>query len=73
MKEQDIWAYSTGATHSLSCGTTDRDCNEAKYLQEALDLLDSFHRRDTHRGGPEVLNLSWLESGRCCVRKTRRS
>ena len=26
-----------GATHSLSCGTTDRDCDEAKYLQEALD------------------------------------
>ena len=26
-----------GATHSMSCGTTDRDCDEAKYLQEALD------------------------------------
>ena len=33
-------------THSLSCGTIDRDCNEVKYLQEALDLLESFHRLD---------------------------
>ena len=30
------------ATQSLSCGTSDKDCNEVKYLQEALDLLESF-------------------------------
>ena len=28
-----------GATHALSCGTTDRDCNQVKCLQEALDEI----------------------------------
>ena len=39
------------ATRSLSSGTNDRDCNEVKYLQEALGLLESLHRRNTHRKG----------------------
>ena len=26
-----------------------RDSSEVKYLQKALDLLERFHRRDTHR------------------------
>ena len=34
-----------GATHSLSCGTTDRDCNEARYLRVALGLLERLHKR----------------------------
>ena len=44
-----------GAAHSLSCGTTDR---------EALDLLESFHRRDTHRGGPQVTFVERSSSSR---------
>ena len=36
------------ATHSLSCGTNDKDSNEVKYLQEPLDLLEGFLHRDTH-------------------------
>ena len=36
------------ATHSQSCGTNHRDCNEVKYLQDALDLSESFLRQDTH-------------------------
>ena len=44
-----------GETHSLSCGTTDRDCNEVKYLQEALDLIETFLRRDTRREVAEVI------------------
>ena len=43
-----------GATQSLSCGTTDCDHNEAKYLQEAVDLLERLHRRGTRRGGSEI-------------------
>ena len=43
-----------GETHSLSCGTPDRGCNEEKYQQEALDFVESFHRRDTHREESEV-------------------
>ena len=33
-----------GATHDLSCGVPDRDSNEAKYLREALDMIDDFQR-----------------------------
>ena len=36
------------ATHSVSHRTNDRCCNEVKYLQQVLDLLESFLRRDTH-------------------------
>ena len=42
-------------THSLSCGTNDRDGNEVKYLHEALDLLESFHRRDTREDSEVIL------------------
>ena len=33
-----------GGTHALSCGTTDRDSNEVRYLQEALDMVEDFQR-----------------------------
>ena len=46
-----------GATHSLSCGTTDRDCDEAKYLQEALDLS---------RRGQKVTLVERSSSSRGC-------
>ena len=50
----DLIRDAAAATHSLSCGTNDRDCKEAKYLQDALDLLESFHRGDAHRKESEV-------------------
>ena len=34
----------------LSCGVPDRECNEAKYLQEALNMIEEFHRRGSRRG-----------------------
>ena len=43
------------ATHSLSCGTNDRDCNEVRYSHEALDVVESFQRRDTHREDCELV------------------
>ena len=43
------------ATHSLSCGMNDMDRNEAKYLQEALDLFENVHHRVTHREKSEVI------------------
>ena len=39
-----------GATHALSCGVPDRECNEEKYLQEALDMIEEFQRRGSRRG-----------------------
>ena len=51
-----------GATHSLSCGTTDRECNQVKYLQEALVMLESFHLRDTRRGEVTLVERPrWVE------------
>ena len=64
------------ATHSLSCGTNDKDCNEVKSLQDALDLLEGFLRRDTHHDDFEAVSVErslssggskrrrWM-SGRC--------
>ena len=44
---------------------------QAKYLQEALDLTETFHqRRDTHRGGPEV-TLMERSSSSCGWKVTR--
>ena len=43
------------ATRPLSCGTTDRDCNEVKFLQEALDMIEDFQRRDTRREVAEII------------------
>ena len=45
------------ATHSLSCGTNDRDCNEVKSLQDALDLLEGFLLRDTHHDDFEAVSV----------------
>ena len=44
-----------GATHALTCGTTDRYCNEVTYLQEALEMIEKFHRRDTRREVAEIM------------------
>ena len=33
-----------------------------KYLQEALDLLESFHRRDTHREDSELVSVECSSS-----------
>ena len=44
-----------GASHALSCGTTDRDCNEVKYLQEAVGMIENFQRQDTRREVAEII------------------
>ena len=44
-----------GTTHALSCGTTDRDCNAVRYLQEALDTIQNVQRRDTRREVPKIM------------------
>ena len=44
-----------GATHALTCGTTDRDCNEVKNLQEAVEMIENFHRWDTRREVAEIM------------------
>ena len=44
-----------GATHALSCGTTDRDCNEVRYLQESLDMIEDFQRRDARRKVADII------------------
>ena len=43
-----------GATHALSCGVPDRELNEARFLQEALDLIEEFQRRRPSRGTTEI-------------------
>ena len=44
-----------GATHALSCGTTDRDSNEVRYLEEALDMMEDFQRRIARRDVAEII------------------
>ena len=51
----EIIQDTTGATHSLSCGTTDR-----------LDLLEILHRRDTRRGTTlEIEKRATRKRARC--------
>ena len=52
-RRSELIRDTAGSAHSSSCGTTDRDCNEVKYLQEAMDMLESFHTRDTRRRGDQ--------------------
>ena len=52
------------ATHSLSCGTNDRDCNEVKYLQEALDLLESARTPITTSLSSSHQNVLFLHEAR---------
>ena len=68
----EILRDTAGATHSVSCGTTDRDRNEATYLQESLDLPESFHRHDIIQQGLNALLLPAAERRRCCVMRMRR-
>ena len=56
-RARELVRETTAATHSLSCSTNDRHCNEVKYLQEALDLTESFLRRDTHHDDFELITL----------------
>ena len=42
------------ATHALSCGALDRESNEARDLQEALDVTEEFQRRGSGRGTTEI-------------------
>ena len=46
-----------GATHASSCCTTDRDFNEVRYLQEALDMMEDFQRRRSRREVAENILL----------------
>ena len=43
-----------GATHTLSCGVPDRESNETRYLQEAVDLIEEFERRGSNQGTTEI-------------------
>ena len=39
---RDLVRDTAAAAHALSCGTNDRDSNEEKYLQEALEIVGEF-------------------------------
>ena len=43
-----------GATDGLSCGVPDRESNDARYLQEALDMTEEFHRGGSSQGTTEL-------------------
>ena len=53
-----MWASSYGPRQGRRIrylvATPDRDCNEVKYLQEALDMIEDFQRRDTRREAAEI-------------------
>ena len=68
--------HSAGATHALSCGTTDRDSNEARYLQEAQFFSSwlccvlscqfaATHRQNTRRAQWRIVHTSHLIIS-CC-------
>ena len=44
-----------GGTHALSCGVPDRDSNEVRYLQEALDMIEDFQRRGARQEEAETI------------------
>ena len=44
-----------GATHALSCGSTDRDSNEVRYFREALDMIGDFLRWGARREVAEII------------------
>ena len=46
-----------GATHALSCGVGDRESNEVRYLQEALDMIEEFQKRRSSQGTTEIILL----------------
>ena len=43
-----------GATHALSCGVPNRESNEVRYLQEALDMIEDFQRRGFSQGTTDI-------------------
>ena len=43
-----------GATHGLSCGVPDRESNEARHLQEALDIIEEFQKKEHSRRTTEI-------------------
>ena len=44
----------TVAPHAQSCGVPDRESKEARFLQEALDMIEEFQRREPSRGTTEI-------------------
>ena len=51
------------ATRALSCGVPDRECNQAKYLQEALDMIEESQRRRSRRRSPsQQMEITLVES-----------
>ena len=46
---RDLVKDTASATHALSCGVPDRDSDEAKYLREALEMIDEFQNRSSLR------------------------
>ena len=42
------------ATHMPSCGVRNRDSNEVRYLQEALDMIEDFQRRWSRREATKI-------------------
>ena len=43
-----------GATHAISCGVPDGESNEARCLQDTLDMIEEFQRRGSSRGTAEI-------------------
>ena len=50
-----------GATHALSCDVPDREPNEVRYLQEALELIEDFQRRGSCREATEITLVERLK------------
>ena len=55
-----------GATHTLSCDTTDLDSNKVRNQQEASDIIEDFQRRGARR---EVADIILVERQRWNGRK----
>ena len=57
-----------GATHAFHCSVPDRDSNEVRYLQDALDTIEDFKRRGARQEMAEVI---WVEAQRQVHRLAR--
>ena len=52
---EQLMKDTAGATDALSCGAPDRDSNDVRYLQEALDMIEDFQRWDSRRDVAEII------------------